>query len=149
MIDQRCILLDWNVRGLNNAARRKVVRDLVQDNCSTIVCLQETKMQTIDRAVVCESLGQRFADQFVFLPALGTRGGALLAVDETYYKILQSDVRVNSVSAKLQPTTGEDHAKLQFLQELRDIRNYIPEKWLAIGDFNMILQAQDKSNTNL
>jgi len=38
---------------------------------------------------------------------------------------------------------------LQFLQELRSIRNCIPEKWLVIGDFNLILQAQDKSNTNL
>jgi len=43
----------------------------------------------------------------------------------------------------------EDHEKLQFLQELRSIRNCIPEKWLVIGDFNLILQAQDKSNTNL
>ena len=98
----------------------------------------------------------------MFLPAVGTRGGALLAVDVSYYKILQDDVRANSVSAKLHPTTGvgdwwltvvygpqEDSEKLQFLQELRDIRNSIPEKWLAIGDFNMILQAQDKSNTNL
>ena len=63
MIDQRCILLDWNVRGLDCAARRKVVRDLVQDTGATIVCMQETKMQMIDRGVVCESLGQRFADQ--------------------------------------------------------------------------------------
>ena len=28
MIDQNCVLLNWNVRGLNNPARRKVVKDL-------------------------------------------------------------------------------------------------------------------------
>ena len=56
MIDQRCVLLDWNVRGLNSAARRKVVRDLVQETGASIVCLQETKMQLRDRSVVVESV---------------------------------------------------------------------------------------------
>ncbi|KAG2647915.1 hypothetical protein PVAP13_1NG002673, partial [Panicum virgatum] len=149
MIDQRCVLLDWNVRGLKNSARRKVVRDLAHDTGASIVCLQETKMQLIDRGVVVETLGQHFAEQFVFLPAVGTRGGALLAVDENYYRIVQFDVREHSVSAQLEPLMGEDQAKLQFLQELRNLRNSIPEKWLVIGDFNLILQAQDKSNSNL
>lgn len=29
MIDQNCVILDWNIRGLNDGARKKVVRDLV------------------------------------------------------------------------------------------------------------------------
>ncbi|KAG2647125.1 hypothetical protein PVAP13_2KG561932, partial [Panicum virgatum] len=136
MIEQRCVLLDWNARGLKNSARRKVVRDLAQDTKASIVCLQEMKMQTIDRDVIIESLGQRFAEQFAFLPPTGTRGGALLAVDENYYRIVQTDIRVHSVSAQIETTMGEDHEKLQFLQELRSIRNCIPEKWLVIGDFN-------------
>ena len=107
-------------------------------------------------------MGQHFAEQFVFLPAVGTRGGALLAVDENYYRIVQFDVREHSMSAQLEPLMGvgswwltvvygpqEDQAKLQFLQELRNLRNSIPEKWLVIGDFNLTLQAQDKSNSNL
>jgi len=106
MIEQHCVLLDWNVRGLNNSARRKVVRDLAQDTKASIVCLQETKMQTIDRAVIIESLGQRFAERFAFLPATGTRGGALLAVDENYYRIVQTDIRVHSVSAQIETTMG-------------------------------------------
>jgi len=40
MIDQNCVMVNWNVRGLNNPARRKVVRDLVTDQGCTIVCLQ-------------------------------------------------------------------------------------------------------------
>jgi len=162
MIDQRCVLLNWNVRGLNSPARRKVVRDLARDTACTIACLQETKMQAIDDAIVCESLGPSFRASHVFLPASGTRGGALLAVHEDYYRILQTEVRGHSVSAKLQPTTGvgewwltvvyghqEDREKIQFLQELRDIRQFLSDRWLVIGDFNLILQAQDKSNSNL
>ncbi|RLN00393.1 uncharacterized protein C2845_PM06G25860 [Panicum miliaceum] len=51
----------------------------------------ETKMQIIDDATICESLGPKFRDNYVFLPALGTRGGALLAVNEDYYKILETE----------------------------------------------------------
>ena len=38
---------------------------------------------------------------------------------------------------------------MQFLQELCDLRNSFSNKWLIIGDFNLILQAQDKSNSNI
>jgi len=162
MIDQNCVMVNWNVRGLNNPARRKVVRDLVTDQGCTIVCLQETKMQLIDDATICESMGQKFRAHYVYLPALGTRGGAILAVNDDYYKILQSEVRNHSVTAKLQATTGvgdwwitvvygpqDDHEKIQFLQELRDVKQSVSDNWLVIGDFNLILQAQDKSNYNL
>jgi hypothetical protein len=37
MSDQRCLVFNWNVRGLNSIARRQVVKDLVLDNKSTSV----------------------------------------------------------------------------------------------------------------
>lgn len=43
----------------------------------------------------------------------------------------------------------EDREKLEFLQELRDIKPTVGDRWLLIGDFNLILQASDKSNDNL
>jgi hypothetical protein len=47
---------------LNNPARRDAVRDLVHDAKASPVCLQETKLQMIDRATVIQSLGLEFAD---------------------------------------------------------------------------------------
>lgn len=43
----------------------------------------------------------------------------------------------------------EDNEKLQFLGELRWMQHMVSDKWLIIGDFNLILQASDKSNNNL
>jgi hypothetical protein len=43
----------------------------------------------------------------------------------------------------------EDNEKLLFLRELRWLKHVVSDKWLIIGDFNMILNAADKSNTNL
>ena len=43
-----------------------------------------------------------------------------------------------------------DRAKVEFLQELRNIQNSVQDRWLIVGDFNLILQANDKrSNGNL
>ena len=162
MIDQNCVMLNWNVRGMNNPARRKVIRDLSGEKRCTIVCIQETKMQLIDQAVVTETLGNNFGTNFAVLPAAGTRGGALLAAHDDFYQIIQTELRAHSVSARLQSKTSvvewwltvvygpqDDQEKVQFLQDLSELRNSINGKWLVIGDFNLILQAQDKSNQNL
>jgi hypothetical protein len=43
----------------------------------------------------------------------------------------------------------DDQEKVMFLQELRYIRTVCNGPWLAVGDFNIILQAIDKNNSNL
>jgi len=119
-------------------------------------------MNYIDDAVVIETLGACFRANYAVLPAVGTRGGVLIVVHEDYYKTQQIEVQNHSVSAKLQATTGlaewwitvvygpqEENSKVQFLQDLHVFRQNFPGRWLVIGDFNMILQAQDKSNTNI
>jgi hypothetical protein len=57
MTDQHCVIFNWNVRGLNNSARRQVVFNSVRDTRATIVALQETKLEHIDRQMVYE-IGQ-------------------------------------------------------------------------------------------
>jgi hypothetical protein len=44
---------------------------------------------------------------------------------------------------------SDDAAKPEFLRELLRIRSVVVGPWLAIGDFNLIYEARDKSNTNL
>lgn len=109
-----------------------------------------------------EILGSKFVDNFVVLPAVGTRGGILLAVDEDHYSITSHEVGVHCVTATILAASRqvswtitavygpqEDQAKMQFLGELRWLQQSVSDKRLILGDFNMILQAEDKSNTNL
>jgi exonuclease III len=74
MSDQNCSIFNWNVRGLNNPPQHKVVRDMVQEHRATIVALQETKLHSVDRKDILEILGPRFVENFIALPAAGTRG---------------------------------------------------------------------------
>ncbi|CAD6254343.1 unnamed protein product [Miscanthus lutarioriparius] len=42
-----------------------------------------------------------------------------------------------------------DAEKLQFLQEIKAIPRPAHGRWLILGDFNFIYQAEDKNNINL
>jgi exonuclease III len=77
-MDQNPEILCWNPRGLNDSVKRDSVRELVDSLRVNLVCFQETKMVVIDRFMVNQCLGPSF-DGFDYLPALGTRGGILLA----------------------------------------------------------------------
>lgn len=72
------------------------------------------------------------------------------------------DVGEFSLTVQLAPCTGEapwcitsvydpnnDPSRLRFLHELRRIRTLFALPWLEVGDFNLIVAAEDKSSTNL
>lgn len=72
-------LLNWNVRDINNPAKRRaIIMFLVEHQCN-IVCLQEVKLSAITKNIVTGTLGPRFGDNFIYKPAVGTRGGILIA----------------------------------------------------------------------
>jgi exonuclease III len=126
-------ILIWNVRGLNQKSRRDVVRCMVDSTRSDVVCLQETKKVAISHRMVMSTLGADF-DEFTFLPTAGTHGGILLAWKGCVCKALAMRVDIHSVSVQFDQLEGSswwftgvygpqsDELKIQFLQELRNIR---------------------------
>ena len=77
-MDYKIKIVIWNIRGLNARARRLAIRSLIDTSDATIVCFQETKMELICTPIFLEALGPDF-DEYVYLPAIDTRGGILLA----------------------------------------------------------------------
>ena len=53
-------LLSWNVRELNNPQKREVCKNLLKEWKCDIVCLQETKVSTINVAFVWSLWGSPF-----------------------------------------------------------------------------------------
>ena len=43
----------------------------------------------------------------------------------------------------------EDNLKVQFMQELRWIKPLVQEKWMILGDFNLICRTEEKNNPNI
>jgi endonuclease/exonuclease/phosphatase family metal-dependent hydrolase len=43
----------------------------------------------------------------------------------------------------------EDSEKIEFISEIRDLQCFVQDKWLILGDFNLIRRAREKSNSNV
>jgi exonuclease III len=118
--------LVWNVRGLNNPARRNAISQVVQAACPSIVCFQETKMEVVTVEIVRHCLGNKF-EKFFYLPAIGTRGGILLAWDASVVALSNPHRTENTLSALVQHVEGVqwwitgvygpqlDHEKILFM----------------------------------
>ena len=153
--------LVWNVRGLNDRARRTVVRSLVAAHRPSFVCLQETKISDRVADFAIEILGTTF--QYDFVPSVGASGGILLAWSSPAWEVSNVWKGHFSLSVQLtRPGSADftwwlttvygpqpDIDKAQFLDELREFRAVAGGPWLLCGDFNMIYRAQDKNNDRL
>ena len=155
-------IICWNVRGLNSRARRDAVRDIVRDSHASIVCLQETKLQAVDDVIIREMLGPCFVANYYILPAVGTRGGLILAASDRFFTLSDFHATPGSISATI--TMLNEHTswtitgvygpqgeqdKLAFIEELRTLKTVARSEWLLLGDFNLITKAADKSNANI
>ena len=152
-------ILIWNVRGLNSTARQDSLRTLVEASRSDIVCIQETKISTSARRVILSALGTDFSE-FAELPSVGASGGILVACRRHLGIAGACHVNANSVTVQFCPVNGVSwwltcvygpqgmDEKIQFLQELRDIRGGCPDPWVLVGDFNLIYKEEDKNNDN-
>ena len=165
MIDNNNIRIAcWNVRGLNNAARREAVRLLLQKISPNIICLQETKLDNVNALRAAEFLRLKYSGSFASLDAQDTRGGILIAWDQDLissgvlirgeYSITQSCIFLPSNSnfviiVVYGPSENDNASKDAFLRELVNCQPAGNTPWLCLGDFNLIVEARDKNNSNI
>ena len=149
-------LLARNVRGLNSPARTATIYQAVVEARVDIVCIQETKMQVIMTGVVRQCLGNKF-ENFFYVPATGTRGGILIAWDHLVVSVTNSHITQNTLTVLISQEgapfwglTGVygpqgDAEKVAFLEEIRDVRDLHVGPWAIVGDFNLLVNPEDKN----
>ena len=93
-------LLSWNVRGLNNPKKMEVCKNLLKEWRCDIVCLQETKLSSLNSTLVRSLWGSPFIDWAV-LDAVQTSGGVLLIWDKWVVEKIDVFVGQFSVIVKL------------------------------------------------
>ena len=74
---RKWFVLCWNVRGLNSKAKQLALSNAIKLSGCAIICLQETKMESIDMSVIKSCCPQRF-DDFAYVPSCGASGGILI-----------------------------------------------------------------------
>ena len=151
-------LLSWNVRGVNDSSKRKVIKAIIRNQKVDLFCIQETKVQSMNEGLV-RSLGSgRFLD-WGALDAQGAAGGVLICWDKRTLEIIEMERGQFSISCRLRnvedgkvwiftgvygPFSKEDRETLW--GELGAIRGIWDDPWCLGGDFNVTLSLEERSN---
>ncbi|XP_058758687.1 uncharacterized protein LOC131631944 [Vicia villosa] len=79
-------LISYNIRGLGGLAKKKEVQNLIGRQRPTFICIQETKLENIDRNLCLFIWGSNDFD-FAFKPSNGRSGGILAIWDKNFLSI--------------------------------------------------------------
>ena len=63
-------LISYNIRGLGGLAKKKEIQRLIQIHKLDVICIQETKMEIIERNV-CSMMWGSSEFEFAFKPSEG------------------------------------------------------------------------------
>ena len=91
---------------MNSAARRDAVRAIVDSVKIDVICLQETKMNSVSRQTILSMLGTEFDNNFIFLPSAGASGGIVIAWRHHLGAVQASRVDSHSLSVQFCPNNG-------------------------------------------
>src|SRR5664279_4570356 len=144
--------ISWNVRGLNDKRKRIVIRQTILIERPDIICMQETKLNQIDRTLLNQICGRRY-DQHRVINADGTRGGVLIASKSVQFCIL--DIKESTYCLSVLFQDKRDRSKfwftgiygpstpgprIEFLDEIKSHKPTDTTPWILGGDFNITLQ---------
>ena len=90
-------ILSWNVRGLNNPRKQEVVKNMLRNWKGDVVCLQETKLATVDLVTIRSIWGNMYVGWEV-LNAVNSAGGILLMWNKRVLEKLDCYIGTSSVS---------------------------------------------------
>lgn len=96
----------WNVRGLNNSAKRKAVKEFLASCRPNLVCLQETKLDVVDDFLLMQCCSPSL-DGYAYLPPEETRGGIILAWDTMVMQVDHIRRGANFLSGLVHPQGGQ------------------------------------------
>ena len=143
-------IISWNVRKLNEQDKRLKVRSLIRKWGPDVVCLQETKMGLINRAVIRSLWGGQHVD-WSYLGSCGAFGGVLVMWDTRVVNKMEEAVGRFSVSCKFTSVSGQFvwvftsvygpnlHRDRRFLwEELCGLNSWWSVPWCVGGDFNVV-----------
>lgn len=145
-------IISWNVWGINDLDKRKVITTFFRRWKPHVVCLQETKMGIIDiRVINCIGGGNWF--DWDFLGAEGLAGGILVMWDKRV--ITKMDVLIGACSVSCLLKTVENDKlwvisgdrRLLLWNELKMVRSRWSVPWCIGCNFNSVRNPRERSGS--
>lgn len=152
-------IISWNVRGINDAGKRKILRGCLGRWNPIIVYLQETKMEILSDFTV-KSLWKADGVEWKFLPSKGFAGGILLMWKRDWVTCMDvkiGEITISCLFSNNNNTTtwffsgvycrGNDTERTLLWQELNQCFNCWGRNGIIGGDFNTVIRRSERSGT--
>jgi hypothetical protein len=149
-------IISWNVGGLNVRAKRRRVSNSLRMWKGDVVCLQETKLEVVDLAVVQSLWGSPFVD-WEYQASKGVSGGIVILWDKRVVEKLDSISGEFTLSCKFRNVgdnlewafsgvygPNSDSARGILWDELAGIGNWWSLPWCIGGDFNVVRYPNER-----
>lgn len=88
-------IISYNIRGLGGVAKKKEICNIIKSHKPTFVCIQETKVEVMDRHMCCSMWGSNDFE-FVSKPLEG-RSGRILTMWDRRKFIAQNVMILNDL----------------------------------------------------
>jgi exonuclease III len=155
---QKCWkVLCWNVRGINSDDKWTPIKDTITEAGCDVFCLQETKRQSFD-SLFLKKFSPTGFDSFEFLPSIGASGGVLTAWKSNIFSGHLMFQNSFAITVRLVAKHNRDSwlltnvygpcthdGKREFLHWLKHYNISEDEKWLIVGDFNLIRKPENRN----
>ena len=154
-------ILFWNVRGLGNAGRRKLLLELLNKHSFDGICLQETIKSSFKKRELDRFAGQKDM-LWSWVPYSGHSGGLLMGVDKDLAEVSEETMGIFFQSCTLTMKADKfvwklfniygpahDDRKLDFIDEIQSAVESSEIPVLLGGDFNLIRRIEEKSSGNV
>jgi hypothetical protein len=151
------VVIDWNVRGLNDKDKRLAVHNKIEESNCVVICLQETKCESFDHSFIRSFCPKRF-DRFAFSPSIGASGGLIVLWNSSIFTGTVLEIHRSAIRMQFTSTFNNQSWQLvnvygpckglerdMFVQWLHDLDIPHHDNWHLMGDFNFI-RSMDNRN---
>lgn len=154
-------IISYNVRGLGRGVKWPTIRRMVNEHRIDMLCLQETKKESINKAM-CQALWGKSDFSWEAYPAANSAGGILCVWNETSFKVESRVVGAGFIL--LSGKWGQEshlihvvniysscnlHEKRVLWDSVAQLKNQNPGGyWCILGDFNNIRMSSERMGSS-
>lgn len=159
-VSMRISILSWNVWGLNNFQKRAVVKSVINARSPSVVCLQESKLDSCSRQIIRSLWGNRWIN-WCCLDAQEAARGIILMWDSRMVDKIDSLYGEHSVSCLFKDVETGIHwcfsgvyAPVNYgigrglWEELAGVKGIWEVPWCIGRDFNVVRFTQEQHGCN-
>jgi exonuclease III len=150
-------IITWNIRGLNDRSKQRILRDCVKEESPDILMLQETKCAGME----AENIFQRIwkGCNYIHTDSAGASGGLAILWNPNHTILSGPFSTTGTLSAHFEVIGSNQEGtitnvygpqgqqeKIKFMDKLTQVKALVnTPNWILGGDFNMIMSLEEKA----